>query len=199
MSGTMKKSIFTQVTALIFLAASATAQAGLQEGINAYRYGNFAVALKELKPLAEKGDAKAQWYLGNMYSDGNGVRQSHKKAASLYRKSAEQGHAAAQFSFAVMCERGIGVPKSDKQAASWYHKAAEQGHAEAQYTLGTMYEHGRGAVPKDLVQAYRWFSLAVANGFEMAEDNIAEITPGMSQEQIEQAQTLVRESQPKRP
>lgn len=193
----MKKSIFTQVAAMIFLAASATAQAGLQEGINAYRYGNFALALKELKPLAEKGDAKAQWYLGNMYSDGNGVPQSHKKAASLYRKSAEQGNAAAQYSFGVMCERGIGVPKSAKQAASWYHKAAELGYAEAQYVLGTMYENGRGAVRKDLVQAYKWFSLAAAAGFEMAEENIAEIKPGMSPEQVEQAQAMANEWQSK--
>lgn len=193
----MKKNIFTQVTAMIFFAVSAAAQAGLQEGINAYRYGNFAVALKELKPLAEKGDAKAQWYLGNMYSDGNGVTQSHKKAASWYRKAAEQGNAAAQFSFGVMCERGIGVPKSDKQAASWYHKAAELGYAEAQYTLGVMYENGRGAVGKDLVQAYKWFSLAVANGFEIAEESVEGTQARLSPEQIEKAQAMVREWQSK--
>lgn len=193
----MKKIYFGLALATAFLAASAGAQAGLQEGINAYRFGDFALALKELRPLADKGNSDAQRFLGDMYSDGNGVKQSHKEAASWYRKAAMQGNAPAQYALGVMCDRGIGVKQNDKEAASWYHKAAELGNTEAQYSLGVMYQHGRGAVPKDIVQAHKWFSLAVANGFEIAEESVEETEAKMSPEQIEKARAMVREWQSK--
>lgn len=193
----MKRNFFGLAMSLAFLAVSAGAQAGLQEGITAYRYGNFALALKELRPIADEGDAKAQALLGDMYGGGNGVPLNHKEAASWYRKAAAQGNAAAQFSLGVMCERGIGIPQNDKEAASWYHKAAELGYAEAQYTLGVMYEKGQSAVRIDLVQAHKWFSLAVANGFEIAEESLEEIKSKMSREQIEKAQSMAKEWQSK--
>ncbi|MNC76241.1 Sel1 repeat protein [compost metagenome] len=46
---------------------------------------------------------------------------------------------------------------------AWYRKAAEQGYAGAQTSLGMMYASGQG-VPKDVKQAYAWFSVAAANG-----------------------------------
>lgn len=193
----MKKIYFGFALAMAFLAASAGAQAGLQEGINAYRFGDFALALKELRPLADKGNADAQRFLGDMYSDGNGVKQSHKEAASWYRKAALQGNAAGQYALGVMCEKGIGVKPNNKEAASWYHKAAELGNVEAQYSLGVMYQKGRGAVRKDIVQAHKWFSLAVANGFEIAEESVEETQSKMTPEQIEKSQAMVREWQSK--
>lgn len=193
----MKKIYFVLAMAMVFLAASAGAQAGLQEGINAYRFGDFALALKEFRPLADKGDANAQRFLGDMYSDGNGVTQSHKEAASWYRKAAKQGNAAAQYALGVMCDRGIGVKQNDREAAAWYHKSAELGNVEAQYSLGVMYQNGRGAVRKDIVRAHKWFSLAVANGFEIAEESAEETRAKMSPEQIEKARAMVREWQSK--
>lgn len=193
-----KKDFAAVSLAVVLLAANAGAQAGLEEGIRAYRFGHFATALKEFKPLAESGDARAQTFLGDMYGNGNGVPQDQKVAAAWYLKAAKQGDAAAQFSLGVMCENGLGVRKSDRQAASWFHKAAEQGYGEAQYVLGRMYENGRGAVPKDLIQAHKWHSLAVMNGFEIAAENVEAIEAAMTPAQIETARTLVRESKAKR-
>jgi hypothetical protein len=175
------------------LMAGASAQAGLQEGVSAFKRGHFSVALKELTPLAEKGDAKAQAILGQMYSSGSGVPQNHAKAAFWYRKAAEQGDVKAQTSLGVMYEMGTGVPQDEREAAAWFHKAAEQGHGEALYTLGGIYERGRGAIPNDLVQAHKWFEIAVAAGFDIAQDDLHGIEAKMSREQIETARAMAKE------
>lgn len=193
MGKAIKGSSYRLALAIILLAGVASAQAGLQEGVSAYKRGHFSIALKELAPLAEKGDAKAQAILGQMYSSGSGVPQDHAKAAFWYRKAAEQGHVKAQTSLGVMYKEGIGVPQDDREAASWFHKAAEQGHAEALYTLGGMYERGRGAIQADLVQAHKWFNIAVAAGFDIAQDNLDEIEAKMSREQIEKARAMAKE------
>lgn len=187
------KTFLGLIFAVFSLMSGAGAQAGLQEGVSAYKRGHFSVALKELSPLAEKGDAKAQAVLGDMYSSGSGVPQNHVKAAFWYRKAAEQGQAKAQTSLGVMYKEGLGVRQDAREAASWFHKAAEQGHGEALYTLGGMYERGQGAIPVDLVQAHKWFDIAVAAGFDIAQDNLQEIEAKMSREQIEEARSMSRE------
>ena len=193
MGNAVKKNSFGLALAVIFLAGSAAAQAGLQEGVSAYKRGHFSIALKELTPLAESGDAKAQNILGEMHNSGSGVPHDPVKAAFWYRKAAEQGNGSAQTSLGVMYERGIGVPQNDKEAAAWFHKAAEQGYAEAQYVLGGMYERGQGAIKADLVQAHKWFAIAVAAGFDIAQDNLQELEAKMSREQIEKAQSMAKE------
>ena len=109
------------------------------------------------------------------------------------RKAAEQGNGSALTSLGVMYERGIGVPQDDSEAVSLLHKAAEQGHGEALYLLGGIYERGQGAVKVDLEQAHKWFSIAVAAGFEIAHDNLEEIEVRMSREQIENARSMAKE------
>ncbi len=69
---------------------------------------------------------------------------------------------------------------------------AEQGDTMAQSNLGVMYEFGL-SVPRDFVQAYLWFSLAVAQGDAVAQQN-RDITAGqMTPDQIAEAQRMARE------
>src|SRR5271155_306922 len=53
-------------------------------------------ALSRYRPLAEQGDAKAQYELGGMYDAGHGVPQDHVEAVRWFRKAADQGFADAQ-------------------------------------------------------------------------------------------------------
>ena len=105
--------------------------ADFQKGGAAYLSGDYATALREIKPLAEKGYDLAQLVLGMMYDSGKGVPQDYKAAAKWYRLAAEQGHAAAQFNLGVMYEYGEGVPRDYKTALKWHRLATEQGHADA--------------------------------------------------------------------
>jgi TPR repeat protein len=60
-------------------------------GMAAYENGDYALALKEIRPLAEQGDAKAQFNLGMMYDLGRGVPQDHVQAYMWYNLAAAQG------------------------------------------------------------------------------------------------------------
>jgi TPR repeat protein len=68
----------------------------IDNDFDVYSRGDFATALRAVRPLAEQGDADAQYYLGAMYEAGRGVRQNHAEAAKWYRKAAEQSHAEAE-------------------------------------------------------------------------------------------------------
>jgi len=103
--------------------------------------------LAEVRKAAEQGNAAAQFNLGMMYANGQGVTQDYSEAFRWYRKAAEQGNATAQFNLGVMYANGQGVARDDQQAVVWYQKAAIQGIAMAQNNLRAMYESGRALPP----------------------------------------------------
>ena len=76
---------------VVLLCTTSLAYAGFDEGFDAYKKGNYAVALKEFKKVAEKGNASAQFGIGRMYDNGEGVPQSYKQAVVWYTKAAEHG------------------------------------------------------------------------------------------------------------
>lgn len=169
--------------------------AGFDEGLAAYKRGDYATAIKEWRPLAEAGDASAQYNLGVMYETGRGVPQDDQEAVKWYRKAAEQGDASAQHNLGLMYDNGQGVPQDYREALKWYRKAAEQGNAGAQNNLGVMYANGRG-VPQDKVLAYALYNLSAAA--DASKDNKAprnreNIASEMSRAEIEAGQALTRE------
>ena len=83
-----------------------TVLAGLEEGLAAYQRGDFATAMREWRPLAEVGDANAQFNLGAMYANGEGVSKDDAEAVKWYRLAAAQGHAKAQYILGVMYVTG---------------------------------------------------------------------------------------------
>ena len=183
--------------AVLALALSDTVSAGpLEDGVAAAQHGRYAKALKLLRPLAEQGQAVAQYNLGVMYYGGEGVPQAFGQAADWFRKAAEQGQSAAEFSLGMMCFQGEGLPQDYSEAAVWFAKAADQGHPDAQHQLATMYVYGQG-VPQDLVRAHMWLNLAASrypsteaekrDGAIVARDAIA---AQMSGAQIAEAQRL---------
>jgi len=67
-----------------------------QKGLDAFRKGDYATALREWEPLADQGDATAQYNVGVMYENGEGVPSDRKTAVKWWRLAAAQGHAPAQ-------------------------------------------------------------------------------------------------------
>ena len=88
---------------------------------------------------AEQGLAHAQFNLGIMYDQGQGVDVNYKKAIEWYEKAAKQGHAGAQYNLGAMYDEGKGVDGNYKKAIEWYEKAAKQGHIRLSINLGVMY------------------------------------------------------------
>ena len=188
----MKRLLVLPGFLLTLLVGYSGSSADFQKGLDAYHKRDYATALREWRPLAEQGSALAQFNLGFMYDQGEGIPKDDKEAVKWYRLAAEQGNAAAQGNLGLMYDQGKGVPKDDKEAVKWYRLAAEQGSALAQSNLGLMYEKGEG-VPKDYVEAYKWLNLSAANGFEAAATARDLVEKEMTRSQIEEAQKLSRE------
>ena len=78
----------------------------------------------QLRPLAEQGDASAQFGLGLVYDGGLEVAQDYVEAAAWYRKAAEQGNASAQHNLGAMYANGQGVVQDYVLAHMWFNLGA---------------------------------------------------------------------------
>ena len=182
----------TVIIAFLMTLSSPVAAQDFDKGLAAAQAGDFATALQEWMPLAEAGDADAQYNLGVMYNEGDGVLQDYKEAVKWYRLAAEQGHASAQNNLGTMYDTGEGVIQDYKEAIKWYRLVAEQGHASAQNNLGTMYYAGNGVL-QDNVMSHMWYNIASANGHEKAGEWRDERAGLMTPEDISKAQAMARE------
>jgi uncharacterized protein len=110
---------------MLALAIVAPAQAApLGAGIAAYNRQNFNVAAAIFLPLGLAGDARAQSYLGYMYSTGRGVPQNYAAAAYWYRRAADQGETTAQYMLGLLYDKGQGVAQNYIEAHKWLNLAA---------------------------------------------------------------------------
>lgn len=186
---------------LVAIALAATigrtaAQGTLEDGMAAYRSEDYAKAVELWRPLAEKGDAVAQYRLGTMYAEGKGVGQNDATAMLWFQRAAEQGIAPAQYNVGASYAAGLGVSKDDAEAAKWFRRAAGQGMAFAQLNLGLLYAAGRG-VPQDNVEAMTWLQLALfALPAGAARSDVAQamqdISDKMTAEELRTARTRAR-------
>ena len=147
---------------------STSSVAGLDEGLAALAKRDYAAAAKELLPLAERGNAEAQYRVGRMVEYGAGFPANKAQAIGWYRKAADQGHASAQQELGAIYASGDGVAQDDAQAVAWFQKSAELGNAAAQYNLGLMTAKGAG-IRRDDAQALAWFRKSAAQGFAPAQ------------------------------
>ncbi len=118
--------------------------ANLKNGVDALNRGEYEDAYKVLRPLAEQGNAEAQFYMGHMYLTGQGVTKDPTEAARWYRLAAEQGNSDAEHRLGLMYYEmymDSGVPQDRQEAEEWFLRAAKQGHLDAQQSLEWMEQH----------------------------------------------------------
>jgi TPR repeat protein len=133
---------------------------GTESGCNGTDYEK---AHEWFRIAAQRGDPKAMWYLGSMYSLGNGVAQDNGRALGWYTGSAERGNSDAQFVLGQMYYQALGTPQNYAMAFQWWGKAAARGDAAAQSNLGMMYETGQG-VPQNFGKALDLFTKSARAG-----------------------------------
>ena len=109
----------------IALCLAGAALAGpFEDGQAAYASGDYQAAVQIWRPLAERGDPRAEYMLGLAFNLGRGVPRSDATAVVWYRKAAEQGVAAAQANLGAMYANGESVPQDYAQAITWWRKAS---------------------------------------------------------------------------
>jgi TPR repeat protein len=93
---------------------------------------DYAEAVRWYRLAAEQGDVNAQYNLGAMYGNGDGVPEDYAEAVRWYRLAAEQGDVNAQYNLGYMYGNGDGVPEDIVLAYMWWNLAAAQGDEVAQ-------------------------------------------------------------------
>jgi len=156
--------------AFLLLGAQAVAGAApsdVKAGIDRWYRGDYAGAIAQWRPLAEAGNADAQFNLGQAYKLGRGVPANAGLAQSWYQKAARQGHEQAQVNVGLLLYNG----GRKQEALPWIRKAVELGDPRAQYILGTELFNG-DLVAKDWPRAYALMLRAADGGVPPAADNL---------------------------
>ena len=148
---------------IISLSAVGSAHAKLKEAETAFQAGDFATALKELKPYLKKKrqPTRANLMMARMYLEGLGVSANYSKAWKHLKRPAKDGNAWAATEIGKLYLRGAGVIQSYAKARDWFEKAAKSGYAPAQVELGHLHRKGL-SVAADPLTAYAWYNLAAS-------------------------------------
>jgi hypothetical protein len=142
----------------------------VEEGVEAWQQGNYAEALATWQPLAQAGDADAQYNLGQAYRIGRGAKANAAESRKWFELAAKQGQVDAQAALGLM------LMQADDQtdALHWLKLAAEQNEPRAMLVYGAALYKGEG-VPRDAALGYDYVSKAATLGLEPAKRTLAQI------------------------
>jgi TPR repeat protein len=155
---------------LYLLIFAAPLRADFKSGLAAYDRGDFRTAFTEWLPVAQRGDANAQFNVGLLYAAGKGVRQDSRQASDWYRKAAEQGVAAAEYNLGVMYANGDGVQRDVHEAVKWLQKASDAGIPMGREELANLY--GSKGI-ENYGKSFEHYKQAAAAGSPTAEFDLA--------------------------
>ncbi len=147
---------------------------------------------------AKGGLAMAQYRLGSLYERGEGVKRDPAMAEEWYRKASAQGNARALHNLAVLVSEGANGTPDYIGAAQLFIQAGNLGVADSQYNLGVLYARGLG-LKIDLIQSYKWFALAAAQGDTDAGKRRDEVAKALRPAELASARAAVLAFQPKTP
>ena len=112
---------------------------------SAYQRKDYRTVFRIASEFAKKGDPAGEYILGELYSQGTGVKKNLWTAGQWYKKAAAKNHPLAMYALGLMYATGQGAKKNLWTAGQWYKKAAAQNHPIAMYALGSMHATGQGA------------------------------------------------------
>lgn len=183
------------------------ANAGFEQGLEAYKRGDYVTAFQELSAAASRSNSDAMVLLFKMYSGGCSVARDDEKALDLLTQAATANNAHAQFMLALVIMYKNNFP-SDEAAHRKFEKliqqSAEQGFSEAMRVLGGLRVGDGKEIVGDPVQAYAWFGLAVrramgvpegyrADFISLIRGNMDRVAAKLLPEQIERATLLIEQ------
>lgn len=168
------------VTALLMAATAAPpAEAASRkgdyfDGVEAHSAGDYATAVEQWTPLAEAGDARAQYALGFLYQFGQGVERDYAQALDYFRRAARQNDPDAQYALGMLYEQGLGTDRRDpREALQWYRRAADSGlNANAEFATARMYLKAQGTA-RNIEAAWGYFKSAAAKDHPAAQYALA--------------------------
>ena len=158
------------LAAILVAAASPLAAQNVRAGIEAWQRADYASAVAIWRPLAEAGDADAQFNLGQAYRLGRGLAINLAVAKTWFERAADKGHVDAQTTLGLLLFQN----GEQAEGLKWLGKAAEQGEARAMLIYGTALVNG-DTVTQDPVLGYAYVSRASAQGLAPAKDTLRQL------------------------
>ena len=125
-------------------------------------------AVEKLEQVAERGDAHAQYRMGQLYRDGLLLIPDNRKAKQWLTQAAKQGVSEAQYSLGKLLLSDDWEVRDPDEGIRWLRQAAENGSHFAAYRLGKEYLEGN-AVNKDTARAADWFTKSAEAGNQYAQ------------------------------
>jgi uncharacterized protein len=157
---------------IVGIMISEVAMAGpLEEADSAFNRGDFGRARNGYSELANQGDRIAQFKLGVLYDEGNGVDKNSREAIRWYCISSAQGFPEAAYNLGRLYQDGRGIPQNFERARQWYLIATGRGETKAAVNLGVMNASREGG-RRDYRTAIGWFLFAAQRGDERAKNNL---------------------------
>lgn len=150
------------------------AETALEKVEEAYRAGDFAAARAGLLPLAESGNAVAQYRLGHMIANSSGGAYSREEAIKWLEAARAQDYNAGEVLLARTYLTGNPEKSDYERAAELLTLGVENNDAEAAFYLGSLYRIGRG-VPSDPEQAFRLLISSAEAGVPNAQFAVAQM------------------------
>jgi len=159
----------------------------VKAGVEAYERGDYKTAVDLWRSAAIKGNADAQFNLGQAYKMGRGVPTDLKQAEEWYRKAAVQGHEEGEANY------GLALFENGRRAdaAPWLERGVARGNPRTQYVLGIMLFNADG-VAKDWVRAYALMVRASSTGLEAATKALAQMDQYISVKDRQDGLALAR-------
>ncbi|HEV2816729.1 MAG TPA: SPOR domain-containing protein [Allosphingosinicella sp.] len=163
------------------------ASPSVRAGIEAWAAQNWPLAIANFRPLADRGDADAQYAMAQAYFLGRGVPQNTNLAEQWYERAARQGNEEAQANYGLLLFQN----GRRREALPWIERAANRGDPRAQYVLGTALFNG-DLVGQDSARAYALMSRAAEAGLPPAISQLAAMEPHISAEDRARGLELAR-------
>ena len=130
------------------------------------------IRIREMEQSAKQGDAVAQYKLGKVFLDGDGVQKNPAIGVKWLEQSARNKNTEAALALGTIFKNGKIVPKDFLKAREFYELAASSGSVSALNHLGVFYRHGYG-VPVDNEKAVSYYQQAANQNLADAQYNLA--------------------------
>jgi TPR repeat protein len=158
---------------------------------------NGQLAEQYFKKAADARNVAAMNEIGLMYLKGKSVTANAKTAHDWFERASAAGSVEGDYNLGLLYQAGYNGQPDFVRAAESFERAANARDGLSMLALGDLYASGKG-LPQNKVRAHMWYDLAKDNGAPAGAQRLAALEPGMTPQQIAQAQDARNAWQPRR-
>jgi len=165
----MRKISVVAISIILSVSCNFALAAPHDDAFKAYDAGDFEAAVNIWRPMAEDGDARAQYWIGKLYTRGAGVAKDFAQARKWIEAAARQGHTKAEHGMGDIYRYGDGVRSDASTSFDWYMRAAKKGYALSELSLAELILSDENSSEERLRSAQEWLRSPAERGIARAQ------------------------------